>query len=363
MKNLSDSLRQLRPTLLFALMALPIAGVAWAAPFVYVTNSGPSTVSIVDSASNTVVATLPVGPFPLDVVASPDGTRVLVSSTDGSLAVIDTLSQTVVATIPIGGRPGPLAFDPAGNTLYVADLDSGVLSSLDPTTFAVIDTVDIAQFSTDIVSSPSGDRLYVTTDDFGSGMFVIETAGLTVVEQVILPTSGVFAVALSPDGSIAFVAGVGETYAVNTNTFAVTPVLSNGDLQLYRGAATNLDGSQVYHTLTGSTSVVVVDAGTLMELTSITVGTNPRGLALTPTGDRLYVANNTDDTLSVIDMTTNLVIETVDVGERPDQLAIPPEVVIGPTVPEVPTLDDAGLLSLAALLASLGALAIFGRKR
>ena len=43
-----------------ALAACP----AEAAPFLYVTNAGDNTVSVIDTATNTVVATIPVGNFP-----------------------------------------------------------------------------------------------------------------------------------------------------------------------------------------------------------------------------------------------------------------------------------------------------------
>ena len=43
------------------------------APFAYVTNSHSNTVSVIDTASNTVVATVPVGNGPIAVAITPDG--------------------------------------------------------------------------------------------------------------------------------------------------------------------------------------------------------------------------------------------------------------------------------------------------
>jgi YVTN family beta-propeller protein len=53
---------------------------------VYVANSsslqsrGPGTVAVVDTATDTVTATIPVGDNPLDIVLSPDGATAYVSS-------------------------------------------------------------------------------------------------------------------------------------------------------------------------------------------------------------------------------------------------------------------------------------------
>src|SRR5262244_2845507 len=53
---------------------------AEAKPFAYVTNSASNTVSVIDTATNTVVATVPVGSVPLGVAITPDGTRAYVAN-------------------------------------------------------------------------------------------------------------------------------------------------------------------------------------------------------------------------------------------------------------------------------------------
>ena len=62
-----------------------------------------NTVSVIDTASNTVVATIPVGVNPVGVAITPDGTRAYVTN-EGSntVSVIDIATNTVVATISVG---------------------------------------------------------------------------------------------------------------------------------------------------------------------------------------------------------------------------------------------------------------------
>ena len=55
----------------------------YAAPFAYITNGGGNTVSVIDTATNTVVSTIPVGTCPQGVAVNPAGTRVYVTN-DGS---------------------------------------------------------------------------------------------------------------------------------------------------------------------------------------------------------------------------------------------------------------------------------------
>ena len=60
-----------------------------------------------------MVATIPVGQFPDGVAITPDGTRAYVATELGTVSVIDTATNTVVATIPIGGEPLGIAITPA----------------------------------------------------------------------------------------------------------------------------------------------------------------------------------------------------------------------------------------------------------
>ena len=72
----------------------------------YVTNIDSNNVSVIDTATNTVVATVPVGNNPCGVAVTPDGKHVYVTN-DGSntVSVIDTATNTVVATVPVGTWP------------------------------------------------------------------------------------------------------------------------------------------------------------------------------------------------------------------------------------------------------------------
>ena len=59
--------------------------------------------------------------------------------------------------------------------------------------------------------------------------------------------------------------------------------------------------------------------------TSITVGSAPSQAILTPNGAEVYVSNTGDNTVSVINTTTNTVTHTIGVGSTPDALAVAPD--------------------------------------
>ena len=116
-----------------------MAGTSSAAPFAYITNEQGSSVSVVDIATNTIVATVPVGTFPFGVAVNSTGTRVCVARGGGDPVVIDTTTNTVT-TIPAGSATG-VAINPAGTRVYVANAESHTLSVVDTATNTVVATI------------------------------------------------------------------------------------------------------------------------------------------------------------------------------------------------------------------------------
>jgi YVTN family beta-propeller protein len=100
------------------------------------------------------------------------------------------------------------------------------------------------------------------------------------------------------------------------------------------GVAITPDKSRILVSTAGSDSVTVIDTARLIRfartqrksfvndlsasasyvIARIAVGRNPRALALSPDGRRLYVATRLDDAIDVIDTRTNKVISTIDLG-------------------------------------------------
>lgn len=70
------------------------------------------------------MATIPVGTGPRAIAFAPDGTAAYVANFNSSdISVIDTASRSVVATIPLAAQSEPtgIAITPDGATLYVTD--------------------------------------------------------------------------------------------------------------------------------------------------------------------------------------------------------------------------------------------------
>jgi YVTN family beta-propeller protein len=145
--NVSSALWGRRLMALWAVLAIGLgamASTAEAAPFTYVTNQGSNNVSVIDTATNAVVVTVPVGNNPYGVAGTPDGKHVYVTNSDSNnVSVIDTATNTVMATIPVGDIPYGVAGTPDGKHVYVTNSDSNNVSVIDTATNTVMATIPV----------------------------------------------------------------------------------------------------------------------------------------------------------------------------------------------------------------------------
>jgi len=86
-------------------------------------------VSVIDGATNTVVATVLVGANPAGVGVNPTTNRIYVANElSGTVSVIDGATNTVVATVPVGANPEGVGVHPTTNLIYVANAGSNSVS-------------------------------------------------------------------------------------------------------------------------------------------------------------------------------------------------------------------------------------------
>lgn len=127
----------------------------------YVVNSN-NTVSVIDTATLTTVANVPVGSLAFSIALSPDEAFAAVANlTANSVSVIDTATNTVVATVPVGSFPRDLAFTPDGFSLWVTNFNSNSISVIDTATWTVTSTFAVG-------SRPWG--IVFTRDSDGDGI-------------------------------------------------------------------------------------------------------------------------------------------------------------------------------------------------
>lgn len=138
----------------------------------FVSNWSSHSVSVIDTASGQVIATLQVGANPNDMALADDGRLFVACSADNSVHVIDTaklvvterLSTTLHPLAPEGSTPDALAIDAARGLLYVANADNNDLAVVDikkPGRSEVLGFVPVGWYPAALAMAEKGAALYV----------------------------------------------------------------------------------------------------------------------------------------------------------------------------------------------------------
>ena len=102
--------------------AVVFAATPCAAYTVYVSNEKGNSLTVIDSATLEVQATIPVGQRPRGIKMTKDGKQVLIcASDDDTVQILDVTSREIVGDLPSGPDPEQLNIHPSGSPVYVAN--------------------------------------------------------------------------------------------------------------------------------------------------------------------------------------------------------------------------------------------------
>ena len=303
-----------------AAFALDAAAFA-AGPKAYVGNFKDSSVSVIDTGSRTVLATLPVTAGPDGIAITPDGGTAFVSgSSASSVSVIDTATDTVARPIEVGKGPQGLAITPDGRWLLVAVNGDDRVAIVDTASRSVVGSVAVAKPHT-IAVRADGKLAYVTSQEPGHfALSIVDLASRAVVGSVPVekpPRDLEF----DADGHALYftLAGVAAVQVLDPATNKVVAQIPTGaSPHLAHRFAGMREGVVVVQ---GPGELMLFDPATHAPLRHIAVGQQPHWVDASADGKRLFVSNEGSNTLSVVDPASGET-STIAVGNAPRKVAV-----------------------------------------
>lgn len=312
------------------------------------------TMAIVDPSGLSVIAKIPVGPDPHEVIASSDGKRAYVSNTGGGrsteINVIDLVARKALPSIHTTPLMGPHGLDYAAGKLWFSAEGSKSVGRYDPASGQVDWCMGTGQERTHMVYvTPDGKRIY-TTNVNAATVSILQDSLLTPTAFPPSPTTGagtapppgppppssrrdwvqsIVPVAkgsegfdVSPDGTALWTAGAGDGVIsiVDLSTRKLKASIDAGVTGANR-LKFSPDGKLVLVSSLRSGDLTVLDASTQKIIKRIPIGRGSAGILIDPDGSRAFLGCTPDNYVAIIDLRKLEMIGRIDVGGGPDGLA------------------------------------------
>lgn len=297
--------------------------------FCYVSNQWSDNISVIHLKTLTVVDTIKTGNGPSGLEISDSGKYLYVVNTFGSdLSVIDLSSKEEIKRISTGSNPTGIALSPKENELYVTSRRAELapygepmiseITLINDNTQKVTKQIDVpsAYLMENIAFTPSSDLAIMTLIRPKNLLPSIQveggwmmTHGIGIIEQkedgriiqLLLdePNSyypDPFDIVITPDGKKAFVSSAGVDYISVISIDSIKNILASTTSEKLKLFANNLGISKRF------------------VIKRIKTGANPKGLKLSADGEKLYIAEQLEDEIGIINTKTLEKEESIDLG-------------------------------------------------
>ncbi len=330
-------------------------------PALLVLEKSDNTMAMVDPASMRVVARVPAGTDPHEIVASTDGRVAYISNYGGTdsdlhtISVVDLLAHKEMPAIDLGALRSAHGLFFAGDKLYFTAETNKVFGRYDPAAKSIDWVLGTGQDRTHMVFVFEDLQRVVTSN--------VNSATISIIEHVDGPPppgpppgagggpggpggpppggprktwhvtnvpagQGVEGFDVSPNGKEIWAANAGdgtvtiidvasktvkETVQISVSRANRLKFTPDGKLVLISG----LGGGPS----SGGGNVEIVDAATHREIKSLDLGGGSGGILIVPDGSKAYVAVSQKNKVVAIDLKELKVIGEIPTGKNPDGLA------------------------------------------
>lgn len=276
--------------------------------FLYIA-AGPS-VYVVDTSTNSVIATIDGFSQASSIIANDEFAYVGDQGT-AVLSAIDISSNTLVAAFPGAAGYSKMGMTPDGQLLYSSAASLNQVIVIDTQNNTIVATIDTPS-SDKINNFTAYQRAYLVI--LNRNVYVIDTTTNTVLATP--NVSEARWAAVTPQGLL-YVVGLSTANVIDSenNVIAMIPL----GIDSAQFAISRPDGKFVY--AAGSTGISVIDTSSQAAVSVIDTGTEVDWIVCTPDSQFLYASLGFNNTILVIDAQKNNIVATLPVQDRPSQLA------------------------------------------
>jgi len=289
--------------------------------------------AIIDPASLKVIARVPVGSDPHEVIASSDGKTAYVSIYGGGslheLNVIDLVAQKPLTNVDTRPLNGPHGLTFVGGKVWFSAEGAKAVGRYDPATGKLDWSMGTGQDRTHMIYvTPDAKKIYTTNVSSGTVSILIDSlikptpnsGGFTPpphqdwVQTVIPVSKGSEGFDVSPDGKELW------TAAADDGTIAIIDIASKKVTNTIDAKAIGAnrlkftpDGKRVLVTSLRTGDLFIYDAASHKEIKRVNTGHGAAGILVDDDGSRAFIGCTADNYVAVVDLKTLQVITHIDV--------------------------------------------------
>src|SRR6185369_4757016 len=287
----------------------------------YIGLFGDQAVAVFDTVTQQVSKTIPVT-APDGLIVTPNGKKAYVSSTDsGSVKVIDTASDTVSASIDVGAKPAGISVTPDGSRVVVSVGGDGETVVIDTSSDTVTKTVAVAAAHASCISA-DGRYAYVASQATGAPAIVeVDIVGDAPARSLSVDKSPRM-LSCAPNAIYFTAVGLDAVESMDPTTGALGTAIASGgsphDVRATRDGKFELVVSQT----AGDLEFIDVTARSVVA--AVPTGKLAHWITLSSDGVSAYVTNEGDDNVVIVDLDQRRVTGTIAIGRGPRKMALQP---------------------------------------
>lgn len=309
---------------------------------IYIVNQSGGTVDVLDGATNSIVATVPVSSSSSRLAVNESTNKVYVlDQFTGILSVIDGTTNTVTGTVNFGVRIGALAVNTVTNRIYVTTSRSAVnvitgqtvntVSVIDGSTNAILADIPITLFANVLAVNTTTNKIYVGGQPLNNTPLVEVIDGSTnnilggAFDQ---NSSSAVGIAINKTFNTVYVATSSSVLVLSGASNSFIPQFSLSSLRVFNATAVavNEATNEAYFAVSPSSLSVIGEFSFFNAPTvnSLLVGDDPRDVAVNQATNRIYVPASSGNILTVVDGRDHSILTSLPTGIFPVAVAINP---------------------------------------
>jgi len=295
----------------------------------YVSNHWSESITVIDISKAKVIDEIEVGSGPSGLVLDKEDRFLYVNNSfSGNMSIIDLKEGKEIRRIPTGNFPIGMAISPDGKSVYVTHRRSRTVGFRESpvTEVVIVDTryqrvtgrkeIQAAHILENIDFTPSGDlalftlirpKNLVPSTQIERGFMITEGIGIIEnredgkIAQLLLDEpnryfADPYDIVVAPDGQKAYISHAGVDYVSVLDLNSVREILAQNDQVALNRMANHLGMSRRFVS------------------ERIKTGANPKGLAISPDGQFVYIAERFADEVSVLDTRSMEIAAHLDLG-------------------------------------------------